>query len=399
MRSILRKSTALIAVLAVLAFLPSTARAEVLTSEGLDQVLAPVALYPDSLLGNVLLAATWPDQVVSADQWRKANPNVSQGNLAAALAGYNWDDSVKALVALPDVLSRLAGDMDWTVELGQAFVNQTDDVYDSIQRLRRQAQSTGALVDSDGVDVVTDDGGYVMVGSTDPAVIVVPTYEPEVVYGWRPGAVVATTALVWGTVQILDDRFYGSCWDWYHHRFWVGPGYGACGYWNGNVRAWGGGNTININNTNINNVRNRINTNINNGNINWHAGTRPGTDGVRWQGANGYPAARDAAAARAGLRPGGVEAGGIPATRPDWSQRPNLGSITRPDGTRPDWSQRPDLGTPRNWDRSGSVFGSGGSGTQARWDSARGSQVFQNSPFGGSRSFSRPSGGGFRGRR
>src|SRR5690606_17444631 len=139
--------------------LAPAARAEILTSEGLDKILAPIALYPDSLLGNVLVAATYPDQVVQASQWAQAHPGTSQEALGTALQGFSWDKSVKALVAAPDVLSMMSSDMNWTVSLGTAFVDQTDDVYDSIQRLRAQAQATGALVTNQQVTVVTDTSG------------------------------------------------------------------------------------------------------------------------------------------------------------------------------------------------------------------------------------------------
>ena len=216
--------------LAIAFLCPAAARSEILTSEGLDQTLAPIALYPDGLLGNVLVAATYPDQVVEADQWLGGNRSVPQDKLESALSSFSWDQSVKALVAAPEALDMMAMDMDWTVRLGTAFVDQTDGLYDAIQRLRARAQGTGALVSNEQVDVVTDDAGYILIGSTNPNYLYVPQYQPAVVYGWTPGKVVLTTATVWGTRAILNNLFYGSIWNWRARSVYFGSGYGSCGY-------------------------------------------------------------------------------------------------------------------------------------------------------------------------
>jgi len=220
---------------------PVSVRANLLGDDALDRVLAPVALYPDSLLGNVLLAATYPSQVLSAHQWARSNPGLSLTDVADSVSNSGWDASVQALVLVPDVLAMMAGDMGWTQDMGRAFLDQTSAVYDSVQRLRKRAAAKGYLVSNDSVKVVTDEYGYVSIGSVSPNVLVVPRYRPAVVYGWDPGRVVLETALVWGTVYVLDRIFYGSCWDWHQRRFWWGPGYGACGYWNGGFRPWGYG--------------------------------------------------------------------------------------------------------------------------------------------------------------
>jgi hypothetical protein len=318
------------ALLLTILLLPTAARAEFLSDEGLDQTLAPIALYPDSLLGLVLVASTYPDQVVTANQYVKAYPSADPSALSSALDAFNWDQSVKALCSLPDVLGTMANDMNWTNTLGQAFVDQTNDVYDSIQRLRAQAQSTGALKSSGEVVVQTDDSGYIMIGSANPQVVHVPTYDPAVVYGWRPGRVVATTALAWGTVAVLNELFYGSCWDWHGHHIYVGPGYGHCGYYNGRVNPWGG------NNVNIN-IRNNIHNNIHNGNTNWKPGTRPGPH--HWHGRDGYPQPDS----QVRPRPGGDKRPDARPTRPE--NRPDVrpGGDKRPDArpTRPE--NRPDV--------------------------------------------------------
>lgn len=338
------------ALLLTLLVFPAAARAEILTDDALDKTLAPVALYPDSLLGLVLVASTYPDQVVAANQWVKTHPSIDQTGLSSALGGFTWDKSVKALCSLPDVLGMMANDMNWTNTVGQAFVNQTDSVYDSVQRLRARAQTTGALKSSGEVVVQTDDAGYILIGSSNPEVVYVPTYEPAVVYGWSPGRVVATTALAWGTVAILDDLFYGSCWDWHGHRVYVGPGYGFCGYSNGRVNAWGG-NTFNINNNidiDINRIQNNIHDNIHNGNTNWNPGTRPGPD--QWHGRNGYP-----------LPPPDARTRPVEPKRPQDSARPRPADTT---------SSRPTFDASR---LEGPTHGlEVGSGSRTRWEAQRG---------------------------
>jgi hypothetical protein len=356
------------ALLLTILLLPTAARAEFLSDEGLDQTLAPIALYPDSLLGLVLVASTYPDQVVTANQYVKAYPSADPSALSSALDAFNWDQSVKALCSLPDVLGTMANDMNWTNTLGQAFVDQTNDVYDSIQRLRAQAQSTGALKSSGEVVVQTDDSGYIMIGSANPQVVHVPTYDPAVVYGWRPGRVVATTALAWGTVAVLNELFYGSCWDWHGHHIYVGPGYGHCGYYNGRVNPWGGNNVnININNTNINNIRNNIHNNIHNGNTNWKPGTRPGPH--HWHGRDGYPQPDS----QVRPRPGGDKRPDARPTRPENRPDARPGGDKRPDArpTKPGNRPTPNASRPQNRPTHGLDVGSG---SRTRQEAQRGQQ-------------------------
>lgn len=104
--------------LLTLLLLPAAARAEVLSDDALDKTLAPIALYPDSLLGLVLVASTYPDQVVAANQYVKAHPSADPSGLSSALKGFTWDQSVKALCSLPDVLGTMANDMNWTNTVG-----------------------------------------------------------------------------------------------------------------------------------------------------------------------------------------------------------------------------------------------------------------------------------------
>ncbi|MGO9372471.1 MAG: DUF3300 domain-containing protein, partial [Syntrophobacteraceae bacterium] len=120
----------------------------------LDQMLAPIALYPDSLLAQILIAATYPDQVMEADRWLKANPNLKGDALNDALDKMDWDLSVKALAPFPQVLDMMAKETAWTQRLGEAFLAQQAGVMDSIQRLRQKAQAAGTLKTTEQQKVV-----------------------------------------------------------------------------------------------------------------------------------------------------------------------------------------------------------------------------------------------------
>lgn len=157
-----------------------------LTSAQLDQLTAPIALYSDPLLGMILTAATYPLEVVEAARWLDADNHASlQGDeLNAALAQESWDTSVKALVAVPEVLRMMNENLEWTEQLGDAFLSQQSDVMDSVQRLRQRAAASGALQSSPQETVSTDEGD-VIIEPASPDVIYVPCYTP-VIYGPWP---------------------------------------------------------------------------------------------------------------------------------------------------------------------------------------------------------------------
>lgn len=196
----------------------------------LDKLVAPIALYPDSLLGNVLVASTFSDDVIDADAWLAKNPGLTASQISDKTKSKTWDESVKTLLLVPDTLAMMVDDLEWTDQLGQAFVNQRKDLMESVQRLRKQAKKTGALTSNDKVTVTTNDENNIIIGSSNPEVIVVPDYDVNVVYGWDPLVTVEKTALVWGTTALLNSVFHSSCWDWNHYDVWVGPGYGNY-YW------------------------------------------------------------------------------------------------------------------------------------------------------------------------
>ncbi len=152
----------------------------------LEQLLAPVALYPDNLLAQILAASTYPAEVASADQW--VNQMRAQGYgapdqiAAGANAQANWDPSIKALTAFPQVLDMMNQNLQWTTALGNAYYNQPQDVMEAVQVLRQRAQQAGNL-ESTPQEQVTDDQGYIDIAPSDPEVVYVPTYDPWAIYG------------------------------------------------------------------------------------------------------------------------------------------------------------------------------------------------------------------------
>jgi len=152
-------------------------------SARLEQLVAPVALYPDSLLMQVFMAATYPLEVVEADRFVKANPGASQASLQTALVDKTWDPSVKALAGFPDVLKMMSENVEWTRDLGDAFLSQQSDLLDAVQRMRQKARASGNLQTTSEEVVTARDDGIVAIEPTDPSVVYVPTYSPYVVYG------------------------------------------------------------------------------------------------------------------------------------------------------------------------------------------------------------------------
>ncbi len=155
----------------------------------LDQILAPIALYPDDLLSNVLVAATYPLEVVQAARWIKdpANAALKGAALTKALEGKDWDPSVKALTQFPDVLAMMSKRLDWTQKLGDAFLASQADVMDRIQFLRDKAEEAGNLKSNEHQTVTTKRSGGsedIYIEPADPDVIYVPVYEPAVYGDW-----------------------------------------------------------------------------------------------------------------------------------------------------------------------------------------------------------------------
>lgn len=157
--------------------------------EELDQLLAPIALYPDSLLAQILMASTYPLEVVQADRWVKQNENLKGDALTAALEEQGWDPSIKSLVNFPQVLQMMNEKLDWTHKLGDAFLSQQKDVMDTVQTLRKKAESEGNLETTKEQKVIVENETQtIIIESSNPQVVYVPTYNPVVVYGpwWYP---------------------------------------------------------------------------------------------------------------------------------------------------------------------------------------------------------------------
>jgi hypothetical protein len=198
--------------------------------EELDQMLAPIALYPDSLLAQILMAATYPLEVAQADQWAKANKNLSGDQFNDALDDKGWDPSVKALVPFPQVLAMLSERLEWTQKLGDAFLDQEDEVMDTVQKLRARAQAAGNLRDTEQQRVIAEDGD-IEIEPAQPEIVYVPIYDPFVIYGpwWYPafppfffppprGVVIVRGFGFWP--RIVVGRTWGYAWghwDWRHH--------------------------------------------------------------------------------------------------------------------------------------------------------------------------------------
>ena len=161
--------------------------APIFRAEQLDQLLAPIALYPDALLAQILMAATYPLELVKAHRWSQdpRHAALSGDELAAALEAERWDPSVKALVPFPQILRMLDGNLDWTERLGDAFLAQQADVIDTVQRLRHEAAAAGTLW-SNAQQKVTTEGQGIVIAPASPEFIYPPVYNPAVVYGPWP---------------------------------------------------------------------------------------------------------------------------------------------------------------------------------------------------------------------
>jgi hypothetical protein len=152
------------------------------TPDQLQRLVAPIALYPDSLVAQILAASTFPEQVVEADRWLQAHPDLKGDALGQAIDPQPWDPSVKALAAFPSVLGNMDKNLSWTSSLGDAFYNQQQDVMDAVQVMRQRAQAAGNLR-STPQQTVEDQDSSIVIQPASPEVVYVPAYDPWVVYG------------------------------------------------------------------------------------------------------------------------------------------------------------------------------------------------------------------------
>jgi hypothetical protein len=153
------------------------------TPEQIQELVAPIALYPDSLVAQILAASTFPEQVVQADRWLQAHPDLKGEALAKAVDQQPWDASVKALTAFPPILGNMDKNLSWTSSLGDAYYNQGQDVMAAVQEMRRRAEAAGTLTTTPQ-QTVTTQGPNVVVQPANPDVVYVPEYDPWLVYGY-----------------------------------------------------------------------------------------------------------------------------------------------------------------------------------------------------------------------
>lgn len=190
------------------------------TADELDSLVAPIALYPDPLLAQVLAASTYPLEIVQAHRWLQANTKLKGEELTEAATKQPWDPSVQALVAFPDALKLLDSNIQWTTELGNSFLDQQSAVMDAVQRMRMKAKEGGALQSNKEQKVeekTVENKTVVEIQPANPQVVYVPSYNPTVVYGSPvyayppvsyppPGAYVATAAISFGVGVAMGDR-------------------------------------------------------------------------------------------------------------------------------------------------------------------------------------------------
>ena len=220
-----------------------------LSADELQQLVAPVALYPDALVAQILGAATFPDQVAFASDWLQQNKNLTGDALTKAVDAQSWDPSVKALSQFPSVLEDLAKNLSWTSALGEAYHTQAADVMSAVQVLRAKAQAAGNLKSGSQITVVQQSPQVIVIQPANPQVVYVPQYNPTVVYGtpyvtpgYSTAAVVATGALVFGAGIALGVAMSNNSWGYsYWNCNWHGGAvvYGSTSYY-GNS-AWHGG--------------------------------------------------------------------------------------------------------------------------------------------------------------
>jgi hypothetical protein len=190
----------------------------------LQRLVAPIALYPDALVAQVLAASTYPAEIVEADRWIENHPNVKGEQLAKEVDQQPWDPSVKALTQFPSVLENLDKNLSWTSSLGDAYANQQQDVTDAVQAMRQQAHKAGHL-NSNEQEKVTTQGNTIIVEPANPEMVYVPAYDPWLVYGepivaypgWYPvpGVFLAGAGIGFG-IGFGVGFFGGFGWGWHH---------------------------------------------------------------------------------------------------------------------------------------------------------------------------------------
>ena len=362
------------------------AQADVLSNDQLDALVAPIALYPDPLLAQCLVASTYPLDIVAAQQWQVKNSTLKGDALAKAAEQQPWDPSVQALVSLPDALKVMSENIQWTTQLGDAFLGQESQVMDAVQRLRSKAKDGGKLASSEQQKVetkVVEEKTVIEIQPTSTEVVYVPTYSPSVIWG----------PMYYPYPSLYYPPYYGGAW----LGFGVGiaVGIGISGGWGWGC-GWGGNNTININNNNNYISHHNRQNNVNrSGNSNWqhNAQQRGGAPYKDRATANKYGggARGDSAQARqaqASQRQSqnfdrSRSSGGAGASSMDRSRSSGSGSYNR-GGSSSVGSRDFSSSNRSSSSRSSSAFGgSSYSGNHARSSSSRGSSSMGGMRGGG----------------
>lgn len=218
-----------------------------LTMPQLQALVAPIALYPDSLLSQVLMAATYPLEVAEAASWQKSNANLKGDALQDALKNQSWDNSVKSLVSFPDALNTLGSKLDWTQRLGDAYLAQPKDLFQAVQDLRAKAKQAGNLQSGPQITVTQAPQQEIVIAPTNPQVVYVPTYNPQFVYGAWPYPAYPPAPPYYSGASMAAVGLLS---------FGAGMAVGAA-LWS--TPHWGSG-SITVNNTNFNNFNRNFNS-------------------------------------------------------------------------------------------------------------------------------------------
>jgi hypothetical protein len=276
------------------------------TPEQLQQLVAPIALYPDSLVAQILAGSTFPEQIVEADRWVQEHGDLKGDALGQAVDQQPWDPSVKALTAFPSVLGNMSKNLSWTSSLGDAYYNQQQDVMDAVQTMRQRAETAGNLKTTPQQNVSTQDS-TIVVQPADPNVVYVPAYNPWMAYGgpigpwpgWYdyPGIWYGGPYLSFG-MGFGIGFFGGFGWGWNHWGF----------NWGGHYATFGGGRYYSRSNT----FYNRSSFNRGGGargGFSNRSGPAAGAFNGNRQAARGYAAPRGQTGTRSGAF-SGIEKGG-----------------------------------------------------------------------------------------
>ncbi len=192
------------------------------TAEELQSLVAPIALYPDALVAQILTAATFPDQVAIANYWLEQNKTLTGSALTTAVDQQTWDPSVKALTQFPSVLDNMAKNLTWTSQLGEDYHNQQADVMAAVQALRAKAKAAGNLKSGSQITVVQQSPQIIVIQPTNPQIVYVPEYNPAVIYGYPyvvprttpPQMCVAPRRYPFGVGMAVGAMMSGGCCGW-----------------------------------------------------------------------------------------------------------------------------------------------------------------------------------------